>query len=205
MTRRETAFVDQLKSCNNMKQICLFAEQVPELKDAMADSLEAAKTLLYSPFRKLKLKDEQVHEFYASSDHDIDTFWEEITRMDEILTQKDTTTKLLLPKKKLQDFFNGHCKCRHYMFSVMKWSDISCLVCKPPRLPVDVFQPLHHILDPVPNGDDYKDFAALYGTETSEQHKPSSKGNSGTKIPWYACFSKCSVCQECGGNSHSMF
>ena len=181
MARRETAFEDQLKSCNNMKQIRLLAEQVPGLKDAIADSLETPKTLLYSLFRRLKLKDEPVREFYASSDHDIDAFWEEITKVDETLTQNDTTTKLLLPKKKLQDFFNSHCKRRHYMFSVMKCADISCLVCKAPRLPEDVFQSLHHIPDPVPNGDHYKDFAALYGTETSEQHKPSSKDNSGTK------------------------
>ena len=67
------------------------------------------------------------------------------------------------------------------VFSVMKCADISCLVCKAPRLPEDVFQSLHHVPDPVPNGDHYKDFAALYGTETSEQHKPSSKDNSGTK------------------------
>ena len=118
MARRETAFEDQLKSCNNMKQIRLLAEQVPGLKDAIADSLETPKTLLYSLFRRLKLKDEPVREFYASSDHDIDAFWEEITKVDETLTQNDTTTKLLLPKKKLQDFFNSHCKRRHYMFSV---------------------------------------------------------------------------------------
>ncbi len=72
-----------------------------------------------------------------------------------------------------------HCKRRHYMFSVMKCTDISCLVCKPPRLPEDVFQFTYPVL--VPNGDCYKDFAAVYGTETSEQHKPSSKDNSGTK------------------------
>ena len=65
---------------------------------------------------------------------------------------------------------------------MMKWADISCLVCKPPRLPEDFFfQSLRHIPDPVPNGDHYRDFAALYRTETSEKHKPSSKDNSGTK------------------------
>ncbi len=63
----------------------------------------------------------------------------------------------------------------------MKCTDTSCLVCKPPRLPEDVFQSLHHIPDPVPKGEHYQDFSTAYGTEKSEQHKPSSKGNSGSK------------------------
>ncbi len=101
VARRATTFEDQLKACNNMKQIRSLAEQVPGLKDAIADSLEAPKTLLYSLFGRLKLKDEPVCEFHASSDHDIDAFWEEIRKVDETLTQNDTTTKQLLPKKKL--------------------------------------------------------------------------------------------------------
>lgn len=59
------------------------------------------------------------------------------------------------------------------MFSVQKCVDQSCTHCKPPRLPPDVFQSLHPIPDPVPQGDRYKDFTTLYGTETSEQHRPS--------------------------------
>ena len=101
--------------------------------------------------------------------------------MDETLTQNDAATKLLLLKKNLQGFLNSHCKGRHYMFSMIKCADISCLVCKPPCLPEDVFQLLCHIPDPISNDYHYRDFAALYGTETSEQHKPSSKDNSGTK------------------------
>ncbi len=181
VARRATTYEDQLKSCSNTKQIRLCAEQVPGLQDAIADSLEAPKTLLYSLFRRLKLKDEPVREFHASSDCDIDAFWDVIREVDDTLTQNDTTAKLLLPKKKLQAFFDSHCKRRHYMFSVMKCTDASCLVCKPPRLPEDVFQSLHHIPDPVPKGEHYQDFSAAYGTETSEQHKPSSKGNSGSK------------------------
>lgn len=107
VARRATTYDDQLKACSNMKQIRLCVEQISGLKDAIVDSLEAPKSLLYSLFRRLKLKDEPVCEFHASSDHDIDAFWEEIRQVDETLTQNDTTTKLLLPKKKLQDFFNS--------------------------------------------------------------------------------------------------
>ena len=58
-------------------------------------------------------------EFHASSDYDIDTFWDVIRQVDETLTWNGTTTKLLLPKKKLQGFFGSLCKLRHYMFSEM--------------------------------------------------------------------------------------
>ncbi len=50
---------------------------------------------------------------HASSDHDIDFWGEEIRKVDETVTPNNTTTKVLL-----QDFFNSHCKRRHYMFSV---------------------------------------------------------------------------------------
>ena len=42
--RRSADFEDQLKPCNNMKQICLLAAEVAGLKDAIYDSLESPKT-----------------------------------------------------------------------------------------------------------------------------------------------------------------
>ena len=91
VARRATTYEDQLKSCSNTKQIRLCVEQVPGLKVAIADSLEAPKTLHYSLFRRLKLKDEPVREFHASSDCDIDAFWDVIREVDETLTQNDRT------------------------------------------------------------------------------------------------------------------
>ena len=57
------------------------------------------------------------------------------------------------------------------MFSVKKSKTSSC-VCKPPRLPVDVFDLLFHLPDPIPDGEHYKDFKSLYGkVETTEEHR----------------------------------
>ena len=97
VARRVTTYEDQLKACSNTKQIYLCAEQVPGLNDAIADSLEAPNTLLYSLFRKLKLKDKVVREFHASSDHDIDTFWdviEDVFQSHQILSQRKIITKI---------------------------------------------------------------------------------------------------------------
>ena len=107
----------------------------------------------------MKLKDEP-HVFHASSDQEIDDLWKEHS-VDETLAMKDTTVTLLLPKKKLQAFFDTLCVRRRYMFSVKKCGDSSCSIWQPPRLPFDVFQFLHHIPDPVPNGDRYKPFDSL--------------------------------------------
>ena len=181
IARRETNFEDQLKACSNTKQIRLLAAQVPGLKEAVIDSLEAPKSLLCSLFTRLKLKEEPLRVFHASSDLEIDDLWKEIHKVDETLGREDTTVKLLLPKKKLQAFFHTHCVRRRYMFSVKKCGDLSCSVCQPPRLPFDVFQSLHHIPDPVPSGDRYKPFDSLFGTTTSEEHRPSSKDNTSVK------------------------
>lgn len=111
--------------------------------------------------------------FHAASDEEIHALWVEIKKVDDSVTQKDTNAKSLLPKEKLQNFFQTHCTRRRYMFSVKKCATSSCTLCKPPRLPPDVFQSLHQIPDPVPQGDRYQDFATLYGTNTSKQHRPS--------------------------------
>ena len=41
------------------------------------------------------------------------------------------------------------------------------------------FDTLSHLTDPVPEGDRYKDFKALYGVATTEEHRPSLKGLEG--------------------------
>ena len=45
---------------------------------------------------------------------------------------------------------------------------------------MEVFKELHHLPDPVPCGDHFKEFESVYGTETSEEHRPSLKNT--TKI-----------------------
>ncbi|XP_070547345.1 uncharacterized protein [Ptychodera flava] len=101
--------------------------------------------------------------------------WDTISAIDDSVTQDDTTTKLLQGKTKLQAFLN-HCTVRrYYYFMISKCGDISCKLCKPPRLPQDVFQGIHKLPDPVPteDGDHFKSFEELYGTETTEKFRPS--------------------------------
>ena len=54
-------------------------------------------------------------------------------------------------------------------------------------MPIDVFKSLHHLPDLQPRGSDhYNDFESLYGTDTSEVHRPSlqSKRIKGHDVPF---------------------
>ena len=66
------------------------------------------------------------------------------------------------------------CQQRHYSFCIKKCGDSACGVCKPPRLPPDTFSKIHFVPDPVPQAyGHYKSFEDVYGTVTTEEHRPS--------------------------------
>lgn len=173
MVRPKTTHEDQLQKCKNMKQIRELAKSVPGLEEEILDSLERPKSLLSSLFSRLKLKEKPFSVFVAATEEEIQSLWDNVRQIDSSLERKDTTKVLTKEKKELQEFMQSHCKVRHYMFSVKKCTDTNCSVCNPPRLPTDVFSTIHHLPDPIPNGDKYKDFEEVYGTQTSENHRPS--------------------------------
>ncbi|CAG8697998.1 5880_t:CDS:2, partial [Scutellospora calospora] len=61
---------------------------------------------------------------------------------------------------------------------VKKCFDTSCLYCKPIRLPQHEFGNLSFLSDPIPskdNTDYYASFQHVYGTKTTEEHRPTNK------------------------------
>ena len=48
------------------------------------------------------------------------------------------------------------------MFSIKKCGATDCTICKPP--PKEIFDTIHHLSDPVRNGDVYKKNSDVYGT-----------------------------------------
>ena len=58
-----------------------------------------------------------------------------------------------------------------------KCGESNCKICKPVRLPRDVFDKLHHLPDSTADGEHYKPFDDLYGTETSESKLLSLKNS----------------------------
>ena len=175
--RKETeSFEESLKHCNNLSAIRSLGEKQPTLADEVRDALEPMKALLQGIFMRLSLKGHSFSTFTAARANDIDDMWKHILQIDSTVTQECTQKVQLEKKEAYQEFLIHHCKVQHYMFSIKKCTRDSC-VCKPPRLPMEVFESLNHLPDPVPDDDDhYKAFDDLYGkSETSEEYRPSLK------------------------------
>ena len=152
IARTKTGHEEQLQKCKNMKQIREAAKSLPDMEKDILDALER----LLSGW--LKLKENPFSVFVAATEEEIHSLWENVRKIDGSLERTDTTKELTKGKKEYQEFMHSHCKIRHYMFSIKKCNDNECSVCKPPRLP---------------DGDKYKDFEEVYGSQTSEKHRPS--------------------------------
>jgi len=75
----------------------------------------------------------------------------------------------------LSAFLDHCCQTRHYFFAIHKCGESDCTMCRPPRLPTEVFEQLHHFPDPVPDkdSDSYQSFDMIYGNKTLEKFRPS--------------------------------
>jgi hypothetical protein len=73
------------------------------------------------------------------------------------------------------EFFNHCCHSRHYFFEIRKCGIETCNICKPIRSDPETFFKLHNLPDPIPiiNQEHYKQFEDVYGTETTEDFRPS--------------------------------
>ena len=115
--------------------------------------------------------------YQPASEDEIEGLWGEMQKIDNSLLRTDTQRIKIADKLDFQDFYIKHCRDIHYLFSVKKCGVADCKYCLPPQLEVEEFETLHHIPDPVPNGERYHPFDKLYGTETSERYRPSLSSN----------------------------
>jgi len=67
---------------------------------------------------RLKLKERKISTFTAASKDEIGELFSQIHRIDDSLTQENTTQKSIALKADIQKFLETHCKSRHYLFSV---------------------------------------------------------------------------------------
>ena len=101
--------------------------------------------------------------------------WNYTLEIDDTLSQDDRSKKVLSKKVKLQQFMDHCCHVRHYVFGIKKCGSSSCSICRPPRLPPEVFATIHNLPDPHkdPSSEHYKAFNNMYGAMTTEQDRPS--------------------------------
>ena len=204
VVREETRFEDELKGCSSLKDIRALADKVPELKDAVLESVTPTRDLIKTVIQRLKLKGTSFTPFESCSEEEVMQLWNNILKVDDTLTTADRTQQQAKSKEQLQAFMKTHCQARHYSFSIKKCGLVSCRVCKPPRL--HNFEDLHHLPDPVPDGSSlsYKSFEDVYGSNTTEEHRPSllkTKEDSGMPFNATAQTAKnvglVIQCQEC--------
>ena len=157
--------------------------------------------------RRLELKGQKFSVFMAASDDELNDLWTSILSIDQefSLSKEDKVSAKDLPLN-LTNFISHCCKQRHYFFDILKCGKDDCEVCLPPRLPTDVFRKLNHLPDPVPGSEGhYKQFADLFGTKTSEGHRPSSqrKSQKQKSLPFYPSVQHVKntemmlLCEEC--------
>ena len=162
-----------MEGCNSMKAIRDAAVVHPELKEALKDSLEPVIVLLCSLFQRLKLKGEPFSVFTSATSSEMDTLASFLAQIDLGIDPASCTKSDLAKLPGLKQFLDQCCQRRHYSFTILKCGSSDCRICKPPRLSKEVFDTLHHLPDPICNGNVYKPFSEVYGTVTTEKDRPS--------------------------------
>ena len=197
-----------ISKCNNMKQLRAAAQKEPELVDAVLDSMSPVKIVITDVIRRLCLKGKHFEVYSAASMQAIEEIWDNLHSIDTSLKFGDKYQKgSLSSHPSLKDFLDHCCQQRHYSFCIKKCGEADCAICKPPRLPPEIFSQIHHLPDPTPASDGhYKQFSDVYGKATTEAHRPSIAKRTGRNksLPFVASVQHVRnvtlmiQCEECG-------
>ena len=201
-------FEEEVAKCNTLKEIRRIAFRVEGFDTAVQDSLSPVKALLTDILCRLQFNDSFIQAFSASSASEISNFWSALLAIDSTLKEDIQYTK-----KKFSgctdalQFIKHCCQSSHYAFDILKCGESSCTICRPVRLPADVFRKLNHLPHPTPGEDNhYAPFSDVFGTNTSEEHRPSYSVKQSKKntLPFYASVQHVKniemmvECEECG-------
>ena len=101
--------------------------------------------------------------------------------------------------QKIYSFIQHCCQSSHYTFDILKCGDNNCALCKPVRLPKEVFDKIKHISLPKPGADGhYFPFPDLLGQPITEEYRPPLQQKAKEETPVFLC--KCAACEECTTN-----
>ncbi|KAI8484568.1 hypothetical protein Bbelb_376750 [Branchiostoma belcheri] len=166
-----------MEGVNSMKdaRARALSQKYPAFKEAVVASTEKVRAMLNELFQRLCLKGEPFSTVDPATDDEVEEMWNLILLIDQTVTKEDTTKVKMQAKKNLAGFMQHCCISRHYFFSIKKCGNSACKYCKKPRLPPEMFSRLKNFPDPVidASGEHFKQFHEVYGTDTSENHRPS--------------------------------
>ena len=198
----------EIAKCSTLSDIrCHFEGR----ESVLQDSLSPVKVLLCNIFNRLKLHDEVISMFSSATTEELSEFWSVVLSIDETLIENNGYRQdTILNHDKIVAFMAHCCKASHYSFDILKCGQPNCTICKPVRLPRNIFEKLHHIPHPTPGEDGhYLPFHSIFGSATNEEFRPSFKApskpkRSKRKLPYYASIQhvknsqlmlQCSECQ----------
>ena len=200
-------FESLMEKCSTMADLREMNRKQPGFDKDVMDSIAPAKIILSDITQRLELKGQQFTLGTSATDDDMIKLWKELQKIDPDFQLPHThslSAKSLTPR--LVEVFQHCCRERHYFFEIKKCGEVSCSICRPVRahLPSDV--KLEHLPDPMPGSEGhYKPFNEVFGTATSEHHRP-SLNNRGKKktLPFSASVQHVKniemmlCCDECG-------
>ena len=196
-----------LKNCNNLTQIRAAVANNSNLAGEISDPIEPVKILLSDIFQRLHLKDKAVKVSPSATQTRMEELNKNLDAIEEVSLTEKTPKSILKKLPKLAAFIDHCCQSRHYSFCIKKCGEPTCEVCQPVRLPSQVFKSLHFLPDPVPSDDEhYKLFDEVYGSETTEMHRPSlvQKSKRRMTLPFTASIQHVKnvnlivQCEQCG-------
>ncbi|RGB39303.1 hypothetical protein C1646_754740 [Rhizophagus diaphanus] len=117
----------------------------------------------------------ELKESIAATEKEIAELFESIFNIDSTLKIEETTQAQICHHPALVEFIKTYCRVRVYSFQIKKCNNPACLYCKPIRLPLNEFHNLSFLPDLIPsqdNTDHYATFQNVYGTETTEEYRP---------------------------------
>ena len=186
--------------CNNTKQLRAAAAKQPALVDAVIESMSPVKILISDTNHRLTLTGKLSKVFPAASVQEVEDVLDSLHSINSTLKVGAKHQKGSLSSPPLLcDFLSHFCQQRRYSFCAKECGSTSCDICKPPRLPSQVFSKIHQLPDPIPAVDGhYKSFSDTQGNNhwnaSSVVIKASWKGQD---IP---VSSQCSAHKQCVPN-----
>ena len=171
----DSDFEAEVAKCSSLVALRDAAERLLNFRSSALDSIAHVKSLLTMLLERLELKSKKFLPFASCTESEIESMWNELLAVDSTLRKEFDISKKSIPSKPgLAAFLQHCCTCRHYSFQIKKCSSETCDICKPVRLPKEVFNSLQVLPDPVPGEDGhYKTLDDLLGTKTDESHRPS--------------------------------
>ena len=167
----------RFKPCSGMNAI---RSLPPVLHKARAEAVAPVQEVVAKRFNRLMYAEKQVQVHNPATDAEITKLVESARQIDPAIDTTNTALKQgdLNEKQRLKEFIASHCRARHYSFQIRKCGLPDCAfgLCKPPRLPPDVFNSLAWLPDPVvqeASPDHYQPYSAVKGKQTTDQNRPS--------------------------------